>query len=224
MGFDGYSVLEKIRMLDYPKLKAGSLNPVKTLIKTVLSQRTTSKNMLLAYENLRKMGLADLTRLAYTKESVIADAIKVAGLYTQRARRLKLIAKTLLEFYEGDLNKILGMPLEKARKTLLSLPGVGYKTADILLLFCAGKPIFPVDTHISRISVRWGLVKPGAGYESIRRKLEEFYPRDPQTYLDAHLGMISLGRQYCKARKALCGVCLLKDVCPYSLSKTSSIL
>jgi len=224
MSFNGRLVLEILRNLDYPRLKAGFLNPIETLIKTVLSQRTTTRNMLLAYENLRRRGLTDLAQLAYAEERVVANAIKIAGLYVQRARRLKLIAKIVLEVYKGDLNNVLSMPLEKARKALLSLPGVGYKTADILLLFCAGKPVFPVDTHISRISVRWGLARQGAEYEDIRRSLENFYPRDPQSYLDAHLGMISLGRRYCKTRKVLCNVCLLGDVCPYSLSKTNHIL
>jgi len=103
--------------------------------------------------------------------------------------------------------------LSEARKVLLSLPGIGPKTADILLLFCAGKPVLPVDTHVNRVSKRLGLVSlDDKDYDSIRMKLEGLYA--PEDYFAVHMLFIALGRKYCKALKPLCNLCPLNGLCP----------
>ena len=109
------------------------------------------------------------------------------------------------------MDVILSKPTSEAREELLNLPAVGPKTADILLLFHAKRGVFPVDTHISRISKRLGLVGEGAGYEDIRRRLEEIF--DPSDYSIAHKILIKFGRTYCRARNPLCGKCPLRDIC-----------
>jgi endonuclease-3 len=118
-----------------------------------------------------------------------------------------------MEKFNGELNFIYVLPLKEAREKLLSLPGVGPKTADILLLFCAGKPVLPVDTHVSRVSKRLGLVPLNEKkYDSIRTRLEEIY--SPENYFAVHMLFIALGRKFCKSLKPLCGQCPLNKLCP----------
>jgi len=186
------------------------------LILTILSQNTSSINMWRAFNELkRRIGCTpqDLYR-ARIKD--IEDAIRIAGMYRIRSRKIKLLVKKIVEEYNGDLSFLKDMPLEKARALLLSLPGVGYKTADIILLFCFNKHVFPIDTHIFRISRRLGLIDQKDGYEVLRRKLEEIIK--PENYKLVHLALIQHGRKICKPQNPLCEHCIFRNVCPYSMS------
>jgi endonuclease-3 len=93
------------------------------------------------------------------------------------------------------------------------LPGVGRKTADVVLLFNAGRGVIPVDRHIDRISRRLALVPEKASYDDVRGVLEGATNRD--NYLDAHLSMIQFGRDTCRALNPRCQECFLADICPY---------
>ncbi len=194
-------------------------DPFKILIATILSQNTSGKNSIRAYQNLSKRFELKPDVLANADIKDIEDAIKVAGLYKSKSIAIKEVSKQILERYGGNLWKVLKKPVEEARKELLSLPKVGQKTADVLLLFVAKKPTIPIDTHIMRISKRLGFVDEKAGYEDVRRKLMEIFPR--KSYLEAHLLLIMFGRRICRARKPLCSTCPIKNYCPYP-SKTTS--
>jgi len=187
-------------------------DPFQVLIITVISQHTNDKNTVKAYQRLKKEGLTTPQSLASTSEQRIADAIKVAGLFRNKSKTLKRLAEEILKRFNGDLNKVLELPLEQARDELMKLPGVGPKTADVLLTFCSDKPTIPVDTHVNRVSKRLGLAPKDAGYEEVRLSLQKLY--EPKDYLDLHLLLIALGRAYCKARKPLCLECPVKSYCP----------
>jgi len=187
-------------------------DPFKTLIITVLSQATADKNTARAFANLS--GRFSITPEVLAKASVeeIEDAIRVGGLYRNKSRAIRTISRVILEQFNGSLDFIYSLPLEKARKILLNIPGVGPKTADVVLLFCAGKPTVPVDTHVNRVSKRLRLAPPKADYEGVRRAIETLYL--PEDYLPVHLLLISLGRKYCKARNPLCKPCPVNTLCP----------
>lgn len=187
-------------------------NPFETLILTVLSQATADKNTARAFENLS--GRFSVTPEALAEASVeeIENAIRVGGLYRNKSRVIKAISRVILDQFNGSLDFIYLLPLEEARKILLKIPGVGPKTADVVLLFCAGKPTVPIDTHVNRVSKRLGLAPVRASYEGVRRALESLY--SPEHYLFVHLLFISLGRKYCKARKPLCKPCPVNTLCP----------
>ena len=142
----------------------------------------------------------------------IESAIRVGGLYRNKSKVIKAISSIILEKFNGSLDFIQSLPLEEARKILLNIPGVGPKTADVVLLFCAGKPTIPVDTHVNRVSKRLGLASSNADYEGVRKALQSLYP--PRDYLTVHVLLISLGRQYCKAQKPLCKPCPVNALCP----------
>jgi endonuclease-3 len=140
--------------------------------------------------------------------------LKVAGLYRNKAKTIKQISKIILEKFHGNLKPILSLPFEEARKTLLQLPGVGPKTADVVLLFCSGKPTIPVDTHVNRVTKRLGLAPEDGDYETVRKSLHSLY--DPKDYLAVHVLLISLGRKYCKAMNPKCKQCPINTLCPSS--------
>jgi endonuclease-3 len=149
--------------------------------------------------------------LAKAEASKIEESLKVAGLYRNKANKIKQVSEIILKEFGGDLESILAMPLREARKTLMRLPGVGPKTADVVLLFCAEKPTIPVDTHVNRVSKRLTLAPVNGDYETVREFLQTLYI--PKDYLKVHVLMILLGRKYCKARNPLCKQCPLNTLC-----------
>lgn len=196
-----------------PKWVSADHNPFETLIITIISQNTSDRNTEKAFEKLSKNFPITPEALANAKTSEIEECLKVAGLYRNKAKIIRKVSKIILEKFSGNLETVLTLPFEKARETLMTLPGVGPKTADVLLLFSANKPTIPVDTHVNRVSKRLGLVPIDGDYERIRKSLQKLYK--PQDYLEVHILLILLGRKYCKAIKPLCKPCPLRTLCPY---------
>ncbi len=195
-----------------PKWPGSSRKPFRTLIRTVLSQATADRNTKRAFRNLSAKFSVTPEALAKADVEEIEEAIRVAGLYRNKSRGIKNLSRVILEQFNGSLDFIYSRPLEEARGKLMSLPGVGAKTADVVLLFCAGRPVIPIDTHVKRVSERLGLAPSKSNYEEIREALQSLYP--PQDYLSVHLLLISLGRRYCKARNPLCKLCPVNTLCP----------
>ena len=179
---------------------------------TILSQNTADRNTARAFEALSKKLEITPEALAKAELSQIEEAIKVAGLYKSKAKAIKQAATTVLEKYRGTLQPILSLPLEEARNALLQFPGVGPKTADVVLLFSANQPTIPVDTHVNRVAKRLGFAAANSDYEAVRRSLQSLY--DPRNCLMVHLLLIAHGRKYCKARRPLCEECPINAYCP----------
>ncbi|MEM0050317.1 MAG: endonuclease III [Candidatus Bathyarchaeia archaeon] len=189
-------------------------DPFKVLIRTIISQSTTEINARKAFEKIA-MKIQPLTpsRLVEAETKDIEDALRVAGLYKNKARIIKRLSSVILKEFNGSLDFIYTLPLNEARERLLKLPGVGPKTADILLLFCARRPVLPVDTHVNRVSKRLGLIsRDEKKYDAIRSRLESLY--DPEEYFAVHMLFIALGRAFCRALKPSCPKCPLKEICP----------
>jgi endonuclease-3 len=187
--------------------------PFETLIRTVISQNTSNKNTARAFEKLSERFPMTPEAFSNAELSEIERCLKPAGLYRNKSKIIKKLSRIIIEEFNGSLEHVLSLPTEEARKVLLGLPGIGRKTADILLLFCAKKPTVPVDTHVNRVSRRLGLAPVDGGYEKIRLALQKLY--DPKDYLAIHVLLILLGRSYCKARKPLCNLCPMDDFCPH---------
>lgn len=183
-----------------------------TLIRTVISQATADRNTARAFENLSKRFSILPTALAKADMKEIEKAIKVAGLYRNKSRIIKALSCVILEKLNGSLDFIHSLPLEESRKILMNLPGVGPKTADVVLLFSARRPTIPVDTHVNRVSKRLGLASSNSDCEEVRKALQSLY--SPKDYFPVHLLLISLGRRHCKARKPLCKSCPVNALCP----------
>ena len=151
--------------------------------------------------------------LAAAKPEDVEAAIRVGGLAKAKARAiLGALSRMETERGEYSLEQLRSMPLPAARAYLTSFPGVGVKTANILLLFSFGLPAFPVDTHILRVTKRLGLVPENATLAKAALSLEPHVPENDHGPL--HLNLIRLGREVCRPRTPLCPGCPLLPVCP----------
>ncbi|MCS7239782.1 MAG: endonuclease III [Candidatus Bipolaricaulota bacterium] len=182
--------------------------PLELLIRTILSQNTSDRNRDLAYTMLRQR-FPSWQEVLEAPLAEVAAAIRPAGLHKQRAKRIKDILRRIKEERaEIELTFLADLPVEEAEKWLLSLPGVGKKTAYIVLLFAFGQPRFPVDTHISRVTKRVGLWQ---GKGDPHRALGAIVPSGREYAL--HLNLIRLGRTFCRPRNPRCKDCPLADLC-----------
>jgi len=195
-----------------PEWASSKREPFQTLIRTVLSQATNDRNRDKAYKNLSEKYEINPKALATADVKEIEKAIRVGGLYRNKSRKIKELSKVVLERFNGSLDFVYSQPLEKARSMLMTIPGVGPKTADVVLLFSAKRPTVPIDTHVHRVSRRLGLAPIKSDYEEIRNALESLY--SPRDYLAIHLLLISLGRTYCRARNPMHKPCPVSFFCP----------
>jgi endonuclease-3 len=189
------------------------MTPFEVLISTVLSQSTTVANERRGLADLRRrVGAIAPERLAVTSEDEITRGIWHAGLARQKAPRIRAIAQAVRDRWDGRLEQVFGLPTDQARQELMTLPGVGPKTADVVLAMAGGHPTFPVDTHIARIAHRWNLTRR-RDYESIRAALERWTP--PEKRVAWHLAIIAHGRTLCKARNPRCLECPVRRDCDW---------
>jgi endonuclease-3 len=195
-----------------PKWATSKRNPFETLIMTIISQNTAGRNTGKAFDNLSKQFEITPEALAKADTSQVEECLKVAGLYRNKAKAIKHVSKIIVEKFRGDLNRILSLPPEEARRTLLQLPQVGPKTADVVLLFCTEKPTIPVDTHVDCVAKRLCLAPLNGNYEAVRNTLQSFYKS--RDYLTVHVLLIALGREHCRARNPLCRQCPVNRFCP----------
>ncbi len=188
-------------------------DPIAILISTILSQNTNDLNRDRAYERLReRFPTWEAVRDAPPEDLVAA--IRPAGLAPTKAPRIQeALQRIWAERGHFSLDFLADMPLEEARAWLLSIPGIGPKTAAIVLLFAFGRPAFPVDTHIHRVSRRLGLIPARASREQAHALLEELIP--PELYYPLHLNLIALGRDVCHPRNPECGRCVLREECDF---------
>ncbi|MFQ6136931.1 MAG: endonuclease III domain-containing protein [Candidatus Hydrothermarchaeales archaeon] len=197
----------------YPvRIWTEDMTPFEVLVSVVLSQATERRNNRAAFENLRKRFKIVPEVLAKAEEEDIIHCITPAGLQNVKGPRIKAISEILVEHYNGDLGNILKLPADRARVELMSLPGVGEKTADVILSLVAHRGTFPVDTHIKRIARRLGLVDT-PDYGKIKERFEGIIPEDKRG--KAHLALIKFGRNICRARNPSCDICPIEEFCEY---------
>jgi endonuclease-3 len=194
-----------------PSLVKAKNDPFETLIITIISQNTADKNTDTAFTRLKQHFQITPKILSEAKPAQIEECIKPAGLCKNKTRTIQTASKIIHQKYNGSLQTILSLPLEEARKTLIEIPGIGPKTADVVLLFSAQKPTIPVDTHVNRVSKRLGLTPKTSNYETIRLNLQKIF--NETDYLSAHQLLIGHGRKFCKAQKTLCSICPLNNYC-----------
>ena len=188
------------------------VSPLDILIGTILSQNTSDRNSRSAFKNLRRR-FPSWGRVLAAREDEIERAIRSAGLSRIKARRIKgVLAEIKRRTGRLSLASIAGKKPAEARAWLMSLEGVGPKTAAVVLIFGFGMPVFPVDTHILRVSKRLGWIPKGASLEKAHELLDKEVP--DRLKLSLHLNMIRHGRQVCTARRPLCEMCLLNRICP----------
>lgn len=188
--------------------------PFPLLIATILSQNTSDTNSRRAFRSLEAQFAITPDVLASLSPEEIQPYIKIAGLYRIRSQRIINVSKIILDRFQGNIWNILHLSIKNAREQLLKIPGIGPKTADILLAFVMKYPTMPIDTNIFRVALRIGIVN-GRKYQTTQKALEELIPKKKMQTM--HLLLIQHGREICKPRTPLCQQCPIDECCDYPL-------
>jgi|TARA_B110000438_G_scaffold282673_1_gene309942 endonuclease-3 len=209
------------------KLTSNYYNPVwkkrlpamEELIFTVLTQHTSDKNAEKAFNNLMSK-LKNFETILETKESTISSLIHMGGLANIKSKRILSILREIKE-KTGNLkiDFLSSMSPEDAREWLVSLNGVGLKTASCVLAFSFGFPVIPVDTHIHRVSKRIGLINKNISPDKAHKILESII--SPENRYKFHVLLINHGRNQCHARKPICKTCSIVEICQFGSSTTN---
>ncbi len=186
-----------------PKTELNYVNPYTLLVAVALSAQATDKGVNKATAPLFKTVNTPQTMVALG-EAGLSEAIKTIGLYRGKAKNVIALSKILLEQHGGEV--------PQSREALEALPGVGRKTANVVLNVAFGEPTIAVDTHIFRVSNRTNLA-PGKTVVEVEMGLEKIVPDHFKSH--AHHWLILHGRYTCVARKPLCPVCVVRDLCRF---------
>ncbi len=182
------------------------------LVLTVLSQSTNDRNRDVAYLRLRAR-LATWEAVRDAPLAQVEEAIRPGGISKVKSRRIQEILRAISASCDGlSLDWLADAPLAQARDYLTSLPGVGRKTAACVLLFAYGLRDVPVDTHVSRVGGRLGLLRAGAPFEELHDQMLALTP--PGEELELHVNLLRHGRRTCHARNPACRECALARMCP----------
>ena len=217
------TIRDRLRLVYGVPLAKPHGHPIAELVLTVLSQSTNDRNRDVAYLALReRFPTWDEVRDALVDE--VEEAIRPGGISRVKSARIKSILRAITEtapehtaapeVHEDPLSLdwLPELSVPEAQRYLISLPGVGRKTAACVLLFALGMRDVPVDTHVSRVGTRLGLFRPGAPFEEMHDTMLEITP--PGEELELHLNLLRHGRRTCFARRPACGDCALQKMCP----------
>ncbi|HET6161514.1 MAG TPA: endonuclease III [Dongiaceae bacterium] len=191
-----------------PRGELDYINPYTLLVAVVLSAQATDTSVNKATESLFKV--ADTPeKMLKLGEAKLKDYIKTIGLYNTKAKNVIALSRILIDDFKGEI--------PQDRDTLQTLPGVGRKTANVVLNIAFGHSTIAVDTHIFRVCNRTGLA-PGKDVRAVEHALEK---RTPEKYKrNAHHWLILHGRYVCKARKPECPRCVVSEICAYPAKTT----
>jgi endonuclease-3 len=188
--------------------------PIAELVLTVLSQSTNDRNRDVAFLALRER-LPTWEAVRDAPVEVVEEAIRPGGISKVKSARIVAILRAITDTSPTgrlSLDWLAGLPVPEAQGYLCALPGVGRKTAACVLLFALGMRDVPVDTHVSRVGTRLGLLRPGAPFDELHDTMLALTP--PGRELELHMNLLRHGRRTCHARRPACGRCALARMCP----------
>jgi endonuclease-3 len=194
-------------------LKQG-VNDFEFLVGVILSQNTSDRNALEAYKRLKMhLGVITPDTILSLQSEKLEELIRVAGMTKRRVEAFKALAMWFKE-NEELVKRFKNMSPDDVRKHLMSVYGIGSKTADVYILMRLGMPAFPIDTHIKRVLSRLGIFSC-TGYECLSKSIIEALNNDVEMLKKLHILLIEHGRKVCKARAPQCDKCTIREYCNY---------
>ncbi len=198
-----------------------NLAPLDELVSTILSQSTSDTNRDKGFDAL-KARFPTWEAVRDAPPGAVIETIRPAGLANQKGPRIQEVLRRITDERGAlSIDFLATIPLDEARAWLTSLNGIGPKTAAIILLFAFGRPAFPVDTHVHRLSRRIGFIGPRVSAEQAHPIMERIVPRED--YLVFHLNLIRHGREVCHARAPRCEICPLQADCDDYQARVAAI-
>ena len=186
--------------------------PAKTrfevIVGAILTQNTAWSNVEKAINNLRKAGLLLPEKIRQIGNRSLARAIRPAGYYNVKAKRLKNLVSFLYSKYGGSIDKLSSEDTAKLRKALLSVNGIGPETCDSIMLYALGKKIFVIDAYTKRIFSRHGFFKESGDYYFIQKYFMDNLPKSKRLYNEYHALIVRLAKEFCKTKPS-CKYCPL---------------
>ena len=191
--------------------------PFEVMVGAILTQNTAWKNVEKAITNLRQEKLLTVKKLAKVRKQKLARLIKPSGYFNQKAERLQSLARYLDKNYQGSLKKFFNQDTSTLRDELLSLKGIGFETADSMLLYAGHKPVFVIDLYTKRIMERLGLSQ-ASDYQSLQELFESQLPRKAELFNQYHALLVEFAKDYCR-KTPLCNDCFLAENCAFAKAK-----
>ncbi|MGQ9534723.1 MAG: endonuclease III domain-containing protein [bacterium] len=186
-------------------------SPFEVMVGAILTQNTNWQNVEKAINNIKREKLLNPKALLKNRNRITA-LIKPSGFYRLKTRRLLAFLEWFVNDYDGELENFEGKDTNSIRKELLAIPGIGPETADSILLYALGRPVFVVDTYTRRILSRHNLIEEDDDYDEIKKLFEDSLFKDTQLYNEYHALIVRLGKQYCKKNDPLCNICPLFSI------------
>jgi endonuclease-3 related protein len=183
--------------------------PFEVAVGAILTQNTNWKNVERAIANLKRDGLMAPAALEAVGPERLAETIRPAGYFRIKARRLKNLIHMLAADFGGDLDALFALPTAALRERVLSVTGIGPETADSIVLYAAGRPVFVVDAYTSRIFSRHGLIDPDATYDDIQDVAQSALPEDVEVLKECHALLVAVGKRHCRKAAPVCEGCPL---------------
>ena len=185
--------------------------PLEIIVGAVLTQNTSWKNVEKAIANLRDGGLLELDRLYRVPDETLAEKIRSSGYYNLKTVRLKNIIKVIYEEFNASIEYLASNCQNTLRERLLAIKGIGEETADSILLYAGGRPLFVVDAYTRRILERHGILGERPSYGDVQRLFMDVLPADAGLYNQYHALIVETGKRFCR-KKPHCGQCPLREM------------
>jgi endonuclease-3 related protein len=184
------------------------------IVGAMLTQNTNWKNVEKAIRNLRQADLMEPYALYNVPVEELEELLRPAGYFRIKARRLRSLLEFIIKRYDGSLTAMLQTDLETLRKELLAVNGIGPETADSILLYAGGLPVFVVDAYTHRIFARHGWIGFDADYHQIQDYVQSSLPEDVRIYNEYHALLVYAGKHFCNKSKPKCNECPLMEMLP----------
>jgi endonuclease-3 related protein len=185
--------------------------PFEIAIGAILTQNTNWGNVEKAINNLKKYKSLSAKAVYKMSEDKLAELIKPAGYYNIKARRLKSFINFLMNDYHGSMRKMKKEKTLPLREKLLSINGIGPETADSILLYALGEPVFVIDAYTKRVLSRHGIMDNTKSYDEFQKLFHDALEKDTQLFNEYHALLVRVGKTYCKSKNPLCRECPLNS-------------